>query len=105
LIDTGCNLPLIINQQTAEALKIRIEKKTVKLKIADEQGLEAKKVKLKVILETLDNDFAFGCTALIIPREEVCIIGTPLLEAICKKTKTDFVLNFMQSKLEFKLAK
>lgn len=97
IIDTGCTFGLAINQETWQKLgKPARSEKLLKALVADGSVEGFKFLDLKATLETLDVDIEIPIQAVIVPNLKTCLIGLPLLEQICRKSNTDFLINFRQ---------
>jgi predicted aspartyl protease len=98
LIDTGCDLPLVIDSQTYLALgEPDFVKPDNAINVAGDIEVEAASI-------NLDVRFAgqiIPVEALILESEARPIIGTPLLKAMCQLSDTTFSIDFLRSLIFF----
>lgn len=101
LIDTGCSCPLIIPEQMAKDLGLEIIEGAVDLLLGgNTPSVEVKRTKLTLVLNTLEAIYRLPCMALVL-EESKPIIGTPVLDIICRKTGTRFVMDFQKGLISF----
>lgn len=100
LIDTGCNLPLIIPDSLAKKLDLKLLEEDTKIVTANSHNIQAKRARLTIVVNTLDKIYKIPCMALIL-EENRPIIGTPVLDIICRKTDTRFVMDFKKLVISF----
>jgi predicted aspartyl protease len=98
LIDTGCDLPLVIDSQTYVALgEPEFVRPDNAINVAGNIEVEAASIHLDV-------HFAgqiIPVEALILETETRPIIGTPLLKAMCQLSDTIFAIDFLRSLVYF----
>ena len=102
LVDTGFDGELLINSKTAEALRLVPDKNKVsKTILGDGKSVLTRIANLKFSIPKLNENLVIELTTIILPREIDCIIGTSLLETLCRSTGQNIILNYKNNCIEF----
>jgi predicted aspartyl protease len=102
LIDTGFDGSLIINEKLAQTLQLTpLVNKVSKTYLGDGKAVLTRLTKLNF---SLNSDYfvnTYQVVAVILPQDIECIIGTELLEAVCRAQKTNVQLNYVSNTVDF----
>jgi predicted aspartyl protease len=93
LIDTGFDGFIAIDENTAEKMKLKVEKR-VNIILANGKKILTPVCKLDIILEVSTGTIEFESKVLVIPNLSQPTIGLQLLSDICENLNTDFIVNF-----------
>ncbi len=100
LIDTGFDGFLVINQHIASILKPKITGR-VKVNVGSNQDVLAPVFNTFVVFESLEKDYFIEVQGLLFPREQTPIIGSKLIEQLCKQQNWHLLLNYVDKQVEF----
>lgn len=102
LIDTGFDGELLINEKVAESIRLAPDKNRVsRTVLGDGKSVLTRVAKLKFLIPSLNENLVIELTTIILPQDIDCIIGTTLLETLCRSVNQNMTLNYKNNCIEF----
>jgi predicted aspartyl protease len=100
LVDTGFNGFLVINSHVASILKPKI-KGTKRVNIGSNQDVYPSVFDSVVVFESLDKDYFIEVEGIIFPNEQTPVIGSKLIDELCKQQGWHLLFNYIDKQVAF----
>jgi predicted aspartyl protease len=100
LLDTGFNGFLVINQHIASILKPKL-KGTKRVNVGSDQDIYPAIFDTQVVFETLDKDYFVEVEGVLLPNEQMPVIGSKLIDYLCQQQNWHLLLNYIDRQVEF----
>lgn len=100
MLDTGFDGFLIINKHIATITRPKLKGKVI-INVGSNKNIAVPIFDTIVAFESLDRDYFLEVEGLLLPTEPTPIIGSKLIEQLCKQQNWHLLLNYIDKQVEF----